>query len=281
MNYFNKIPTITYNGVPAKNLLARAKFSDRVKRERTLFLPYTMKETDRPDLLSYDYYDDSGYEWLVHFSNNVIDPYYDMAITEDDLYGHILSKYGSIEKAARGVAFYRNNWSDYAEERLSPSQYETLPGNYKKYYVPVLNNDYAVHSYRRKQFDDTRSTNRIVTMSITNITGTFILGEEIQVNGTNYGFCTNNGTTQISVQHVTGSFAIGNIITGVDSGVTATVYAVAAPVYNIPLDETMFWTGVSFFDYEQELNEIKKEISLIDASYKKQVESEIKRLMNT
>jgi hypothetical protein len=280
MNYFNKIPTITYNGVPAKNLLARAKFSDRVARERTIFLPYTMKETDRPDLLSYDYYESPGYEWLVHFSNNVIDPYYDMAITEDDLYGHILSKYGSIEKAARGVVFYRNNWSNNADERISPNEYKNLLSSSKKYYIPVLNQDYVVHSYSRKQFDDTRSTNRVVSMTIADITGTFIIGEEIQVDGTNYGFCTNNGTTQISVQHVTGAFAEGDTINGVDSGTTAIVNA-EQTFYNIPLAETRFWSAVSFFDYEQEQNELKKEISLIDASYKKQVEADLKRLMNT
>jgi len=239
-----------------------------------------MKETDRTDLLSYDYYDDSGYEWLVHFSNNVIDPYYDLAITEDDLYVHIISKYGSIEKAARGIAFYRNNWSDYADDRITLEEYDHILGSSKKYYVPVLNIDYVVHSYRRKQYDDIKSTNRIVSMSISNTTGTFTLGEEIQVNGTNYGFCTNNGTTQINVQHVTGSFAADDTIIGVDSGTTAIVND-AQIFYSIPLDENRFWSPVSFFDYEQELNEAKKEISLIDASYKRQVEADLKRLMNT
>ena len=64
MNYFNKLPTIIYDGQLAKNLLARAKLSDSTRNNKLTFQRYTINELDRVDVLSNYYYDNPGYSWF-------------------------------------------------------------------------------------------------------------------------------------------------------------------------------------------------------------------------
>ena len=49
MNYFNKLPTINYNGYAVKNILTRAAISNGTRKNRLVYYPYTVKEDDRID----------------------------------------------------------------------------------------------------------------------------------------------------------------------------------------------------------------------------------------
>lgn len=282
MNYFDKLPSIVYDGHTVKNLLARAKLADSTKANRMAFYPYTMDSSvDRVDILSNNYYDSPGYAWLIWMANDVVDPYYDLPLSEDDFFGFITKKYGSLENAMRKVKCYRSNWYWNTEQRLSIAEYNGLAPAFKKYYEPVvLTDDYLVQSYRRRQEDTILSTNRVVTISMSASTGTFKVGEEVAVNGTNYGFCTYSSNTVVSVQHVTGTFNAGNVITGKESGATGTVSTSTIISQTLASTEASYWTQVTFFEYEQELNEMKKEIQLLDIRYKAQAEADLKRIMS-
>lgn len=278
MNYFNKIPTIIYNGQVAKNLLARAKLSDQTLNNKTAFYPYTMDENDRADTLSQHYYENSGYTWLIWMANNTIDPYYSMPLTEADFSNYMISKYGSEAKAMRKIAFYRTTYN--SEERISISAYSSLIPRFMKYYEPVLDVNGMVAGYKRKSDLDTTNTNRIVTLTLSTVNGNLTVGEEIQVNGTNYGFVTLVDGTTVTCQHVNGTFSVGDTITGQDSGATATVTSATTLVETIAFTDAAYWEPISAYDYERELNEDKKEVKLLDVRYKGQAESELKRLMS-
>ena len=277
MNYFDKIPTITYNGYDAKNILVRTRLSDRTKSAKTAFYPYTMDESDRIDILSDNYYDNPGYTWLIWMTNETVDPYYDMPLSYDDFTKFIISKYGSVESALRKIKYYRVNW--YGDEtRLTPQQYNALNPSFQKYFEAVVDINYRPTAYVRKQEDAIVTTNRIVSLSITNTSGEFTVGEEIAVNDDNYATVTFANTSAITCQHVTGAFAIGNTITGKESGATATVSTSAVMATTIAETDSLYWEPVSFYQYEEELNASKKEIKLLDVRYKNQVESELKRI---
>lgn len=282
MNYFDKIPSIVYNNHTVKNILARARLSDTVKSSKTAFFPYTMAEHDRSDHIANMYYDSPGYTWLVWMSNGTVDPYYDMPLSDDDFVSFIKSKYGSLEAAARKINYYRNNWYLYTEQTISVEAYENLGlTNAKKYYQPVVDEDYRIKWYIRKREDVNASTNKIVTMELTNVNGTFTSGEEVRVNTNNYAFVTAFNSNTLTVQHVTGQFAEGNTITGIDSGSTATVSRAVITAQPISDVEASFWEPVTFFDYERELNERKKQIKLIDVRYKTQIENDLQKIMST
>jgi hypothetical protein len=44
--------------------------------------------------------------------------------------------------------------------------------------------------------------------------------------------------------------------------------------------DNAYWDAVSFFDYEIEENQKKREVLLVDSRYKSQVEQELKRVLD-
>lgn len=278
MNYFDKLPTITYNNNLVKNLLARARLSDSVKRNKTAFYPYTTDAEDRIDTLSNLYYENPGYTWLIWMANDIIDPYFDLPLSNHDFNDFIASKYGSYDLAARKIKVYRNNWYDNIDVSITPTQFSSLANGTQKYYEPVLDNVLNVAKYVRKRHDDITATNKIQSISISSVTGTFKIGEEVQTNATNYAFVTYVGPTSITVQHVTGTIATS--ITGKESGATATVDSVTTLLQPISNVDASFWSPVTFLEYEQDLNEAKKVIKLLDVRYTAQAVNDLKRVMN-
>jgi len=91
--FFKKFPVINYNGSPAVNLMARVNMSKLSLNNKQAYYTYVMPQGERPDNVSYDYYKDPDYVWLLGLSNQVIDPYYDFPISPDDLNKLIVKKY--------------------------------------------------------------------------------------------------------------------------------------------------------------------------------------------
>ena len=278
MNYFDKIPTIVYNGHTVKNLMCRANLSDKTRATHQLFYPYTIKEFERSDLISNSYYDNPGYTWLLWMANDIIDPYFGMPLSQADFDRFIQTKYGSQSVAMRKVAFYRNNWDGNPNE-ISTDVYAALAPAFKKYYDPVVNGDFTPIAYKRKKDDTTVATNKIVALTLSGVSGTFAVDEEVHINSSNYGFVVSADATSVTLHHLTGSFAPASSISGVESGATATVVSATTILQTIAATEPTYWAAISYYDYEHELNNQKKEIVLLDARYKGQAENELKRTL--
>jgi hypothetical protein len=287
MKYFSKLPTVTYNGKAARNILSRARLSDETKNNSYTFYPYTVQDEDRVDILSHMYYDNSDYMWMIWMANDVIDPYYDMPLSTNDFDSYIIKKYGSVLEAQQRIQYWRNDWS-FDESILTSAQYEALyvgdnvNGQYvnlKKYYDPQLDIFLKVSGYTRKQVDWISNTNRMSTFAITPTSGQFVVGERVQRNADNYGFIANVTSTMMTIQHIEGTFANGNTLTASKSGAVATISSVPYTVVNIPPEEEGFWSPITAYQWEEETNGYKKEIRLINNSYKQGIEEELKRVM--
>lgn len=292
MNYFNKFPLINYNGHLAVNLLTRAQLSDQTRAQRSVFYPYTIKDYDRVDNLSENYYDSPEYSWLIWMTNDMIDPYYDYPLSDEDFDAYVTDKYTSIALANRKIKYYRTKWAN-EEGVISVSQYNGLNDSFKKYFNPVVDVNYGITGYSRRKADITVNTNKTVQITFTSATGTFIAGEEIyrSSNTSIYAECLHPavpvadvGTTKyISIQHVVGAFDAGNVIVGKQSGATATI-ATATTVLGsetLASTEADYWEAVSCYDFEYELNQRKKQIKLLDSRYRNTIEAELQRTMDT
>jgi hypothetical protein len=282
MNFFNKIPTITYDGKIARNIMARAKLSDATKNNSQLFFPYTNSGEVRADTLSHQYYKNAGYSWLIWFANEVIDPYYDMALNSYDFDRFIVAKYGSVEIAQRKIVHYKLNWESSTAD-ITINGFNNLQADAKKYWEPVLDYNLNVKFYTRKKDNQTLNTNRVGSINFTNATGTFKIGEEIQQQGdaTIYGFCTYADGTTLTLQHLQRLFSAGTTIVGKESGAQATVaevdnFLATTAAYT----NSNYWSPVTYYDYEYELNENKKQIVLMDAMQTTRAEQELIRVMN-
>lgn len=282
MNYFNKLPTINYNGFAAKNLLARAVISDTTKQNDTVFYPYTIQEDDgRLDNLSQNYYDNPGYTWLIWHTNNIIDPYYGTPLTDQDLYWFINSKYGSFADAERKIAFYRSNWE--SDSRiLSQEQFNSLQDSEKRYWNPQLDLNFQVVGYERKKETRIVNTNKILYIEFQLTEGSgFSAEEKVFSDSSTWGWLTTADSNMLMLQHINGEFSIGDVIEGETSGTKATITSVSVISQTSAAENPLYWESVSYAQFEQEENEKKRNIQLLDNRYKSQIESDLKRVMQT
>ena len=146
--YFDRFPIVDYDGNVAKNILARVDFTEKTKRDIYSTFQFTLEEGfERPDLLSYNYYGSSKFDWMIYLTNNIVDPYYDYYKSAEDFKSYVQTKYGSNSNARSIILFYRLNWHE-DERIITNQQYEALianeTANTRKYWKPKITNTGAV-----------------------------------------------------------------------------------------------------------------------------------------
>jgi hypothetical protein len=279
--YFENLPNIIYNNKIIRDISRRAKLVDNPRASPYVFYPYEIKNQLRSDVISEFYYDDSQLDWLIYMSNDIIDPYYQWYLNDFQFEQMLIMKYGSVENAMEKTMLYMNNWS-LDDNNLSVEYYDNnLPNQWKKYYTPIWGIGLKIEGYTRRQEDISINTNRIISFSISSNNNplTMTAGEivDFTVSG---GDNTTVGTaemitansTAIVVQHCSGQTSANNSarkhITGRDSGAEVSVNDTNVLKENVTETEEVFWYPVKYFDYEQYLNEQKKNIKLVGTEVK-------------
>ena len=108
-SYFNDFPQIEYQGKIARNLMSRPKIKDQLLGNPNAFYDYVIKDDLRPDQLSYLYYDDPHLVWLIFLANNIVDPYYDWPLNQNQFEDFLISKYGTVAAAQAKILHYKHN----------------------------------------------------------------------------------------------------------------------------------------------------------------------------
>ena len=271
--YFNFFPTTSYANNIVTNVIAKVKFDQSVQENLAIFYPYTIIQGERADQIAARVYDDPTLDWIIYLSNDITDPYYDWPLSQEQFNQYIIAKYGSISKA-EDIAFYRNNYAS-DDTLLSPSSYNSLSTSVKKYYSPIIGFNDQVVSYQRKPLDTVLDTNVIVSLTVSSNSG-FVVGEKITQN-TNSGYITYVGTNNLIINKVTGSFSNSNI-TGFTTNSTASVTSSTTLNQSIPLSEVSFYSPVTYLTYEEEVNESKYNIRILDRSYIGKVQKDMREL---
>ena len=303
--FFNKFPKITYENNLAINLLARVTMSKLALNSKQAYYDYTIVEGTRPDNLSYNYYDNSDYVWLIGLANQIVDPYYDFPISTENLNILITKKYGSIANAQNIIKFFRTNWlAD--ESRITTAAYSALGVGEQKYWAPEINQNNSIIAYVRKKEDWVVTTNKIQQLSIDNASFNllsednyeiisedtsnivvdyttetvtdFVAGELVSQNGVTFATVVTSSETTLVIQHISGTAVTGEI-TGLTSGASGTVASLNTISINIPAEELIYWESVSVYDYEVEQNAKKRNIKLIDNRFADSATKELKNLM--
>lgn len=73
--------------------MLRVKILDNVKNDPYAFLPYTVKEGERPEDIAFYYYGSTEYLWLVFLSNKIVDPYFEWPLSEREFFLSLAKKY--------------------------------------------------------------------------------------------------------------------------------------------------------------------------------------------
>ena len=95
-NLFDQLPIINYNGYKVRDLSRRNRLLPSSISNPYLFLPYTITDEDRPEDIAYYYYGSTDYTWLVLLANNMIDPYHDWPLKDEDFHKYVIKKYEKL-----------------------------------------------------------------------------------------------------------------------------------------------------------------------------------------
>ena len=106
--YFNNLPTIEYGTKVARNLITRPKIKNFILGNPNVIYDYVIKDGERPDTIANAYYGDSNFVWLIFLANNIVDPYYDWPLTQQQFKDFIINKYGSVETAKNTIKHYKH-----------------------------------------------------------------------------------------------------------------------------------------------------------------------------
>jgi hypothetical protein len=270
--YFDRFPIVDYDGNIAKNILARVDFTDKTKKDIYSTFQFTLEEGfERPDLLSYNYYGSSKFDWMIYLTNNIVDPYYDYYKSAEDFKSYMETKYGSNSNARSITLFYRLNWHE-DERTITVQQYEALIAdeiaNARKYWKPKLTNTGAVIGYERIKEDWTVSTNKVLSLSLTVSPSGFAVGDRVTQTSTG-AYATIDyidlESNSLTVKHVNGTFAV-NEAEGIKE---------ITPIsQNIPESETEYWYAVNAYEDEKETNELKRNVFVLKSSYLAETEKQ-------
>lgn len=91
--YFEYFPIVTHTDTKLINITLRGRITDFVRANPFVFLPYVVEDDMRAEDLSYHYYGSVDYTWLIYYANDIIDPYHQWPMTEENLHNNIMKKY--------------------------------------------------------------------------------------------------------------------------------------------------------------------------------------------
>ena len=270
--YFDRFPIVDYDGNIAKNILSRVDFTEKTKRDIYSTFQFTLEEGfERPDLLSYNYYGSSKFDWMIYLTNNIVDPYYDYYKSTEDFKSYMQTKYGSNSNARSITLFYRLNWHE-DERTITVQQYEALIAdeiaNARKYWKPKLTNTGAVIGYERIKEDWIVSTNKILSLSLTVVPEGFEIGDRVSQTSTG-AYATVDyidlENKRLTVKHVSGTFVVNE---------AEGIQAITVIKQNISDAEAEYWYAVNAYEDEQETNELKRNVFVLKSSYLAETEKQ-------
>lgn len=266
-----------YGNALATNITARLKMAIDTKNKIKVFHDYVLQDGERADTVAEHYYGDAYFAWLIYYANEIIDPYFEWPLNQQDFAKFVVKKYGSIVIATEKILYYAVNWSD-DESMISPGAYDSLPAKLKLYWSPILGFQQSIVSYQRAALDWTLDTNKVIELKLSAADlSKFNVDNKITQSGGTSGVIRSITSTSLIVNNIEGEFLDTlSIAFNNKTGDVLSVVIINQPISN---EEIPYWTSVSAFDYEDTLNESRKTIRLIDQSYLNQIELEMKALL--
>lgn len=283
--YFKNFNVIQYGNTVSNNavidITQRVVALKNNTKNPNIYYPTDITDGVRPDQVAQLNFNDAYSSWLLYLTNDITDPYYEWYLTPDQFAEYITTKYGSVSNAQQTIALWRNNWVD--QPSLSSSAYNAeIAGNPEKikYWTPNLAPTGFVIDYSRAQQDWTTSTNQIVQYTYTG-SGSFVVNELLNVNGTGRAQVVQSNSTTVVAQHTVNNVAVSSgYLYGATSQSNVTITAFSYLANTISSDEIAYWTPVSYYDLEEEKNEGNRTILVMNQSFVPTFINNVKTLLS-
>lgn len=90
----------------ATDIFFRIGIIKDVLKDISSYYVYEIEEGDTPEIIAEKVYGDSGVGWMIVYANQILDSQFDWPLTDKQFQGYIKSKYGTIEAAKTGIHHY-------------------------------------------------------------------------------------------------------------------------------------------------------------------------------
>ena len=109
-SYFRQLPNLDYPSLRndrnsaydyqvVKNIFKRAVIRDDVFDEITAFTKYSVQGDERPDQVAYQFYNDSGLDWVILATNNIVHVRDEWPMGNQDFLTYLNAKYTEAQLA--------------------------------------------------------------------------------------------------------------------------------------------------------------------------------------
>jgi len=112
--FFQHYPQINYDMTGTKpiktktaiNIMVKAKLKNILKNDIINYFPYSIPESERPDITAFKVYGDVKYTWLIFLINDIQDPIYGWPLNTREFGNYVKNKYGSLATAKNTIHHY-------------------------------------------------------------------------------------------------------------------------------------------------------------------------------
>lgn len=246
----NKGPIANYEEVP--NIFFRFGIIRSILNNTASYEKFELEDGDTPEILAEKIYGDSGAGWIILYTNQVFDPQFDWYLSVDAFEKYIKQKYGSIEFAqtrlhhVEKVIERTNTTADTTTEMIYNITPRRLTDN-----KPTVPFDY--YSWQEP---------------VSLVAGTdyeVITGDDTDVNASS------------SLYDITADLLVLNN----EGGLAARQYFETFEVDGDFIEQNTYSRLVSFYDYENNLNQSRKRVKVIRSEYYPRIMREFENLTNT
>lgn len=112
-NYFSYFPTVAYDTFDdsgkskvVTDIFKRVRATLEARSDKTIYYTYNVREGEKPEHLSYNYYGSTDYHWVILLMNEIRDPQWCWPLDPLPFDKYIADKYGSSTIAVDTVHHY-------------------------------------------------------------------------------------------------------------------------------------------------------------------------------
>jgi hypothetical protein len=297
--YFRQVPNFDYVSrnpgdkyiseyIPVKNLFKRGKLREDIFGNLSFFEKYSIIGDERPDNVANKFYGDSTLDWVVLLSNNILNIQSEWPMTQDTFDSVMLERYGSYDNLYSGVHHYetteiKNSLGVTVLSsglRLQPSW--KTNGNF----IETINS--VINSIAATQDGGVTPSTTVSVFMRDNIPAS--VGDQVLIDGVSE----NEYNGRFVITEISGNYftyelpSIPNILipTISTSGKEQVIYTVSEnslssnPTnpryyeywdpglgYSVVVPSTSFVRGVTNYEYENQLQEDKRNIFVLKPRY--------------
>lgn len=160
MSNLNFFGSIEYNGIPTADIFHNySRFYKNIESNYIL-KEYAIRNSPRPELLSYMLYGTTDYYWVILLINEIYDPFYDWIMSEQSVHEYAKQKYeyvGGVNEIAYHISSDKEMFWNVVESPPSSGNWYDKMDIIRKYLqykgplIPVTNIEHEINENEKKR----------------------------------------------------------------------------------------------------------------------------------